>query len=116
MFADCSSLKSIDVSNFNTSNIKGIGYLFCGCKNLTDIDLSKFEISECTGMEYAFNGCTGLKQLNIGNKIIMNENTNCYSMFSNNMQNIKIKTTQNNINIIKSKFTNLTNDNFERIE
>ena len=37
-------------------------------------------------------------------------------MFSNNMQNIKIKTTQNNINIIKSKFTNLTNDNFERIE
>ena len=116
MFADCSSLKSIDVSNFNTSNIKGIGYLFCGCKNLTDIDLSKFEISECTGMEYAFNGCTGLKQLNIGNKIIMNENTNCDSMFSNNMQNIKIKTTQNNINIIKSKFTNLTNDNFERIE
>lgn len=116
MFSNCSSLKSIDVSNFNTSNINSIGYLFYGCWNLTNIDLSKFEISECRGMEFAFYGCAGLKQLNIGNKIIMNENTNCDSMFSNNMQNIKIKTTQNNINIIKAKFTSFTNDNFERIE
>jgi surface protein len=37
MFSGCRSLQSIDVSNFDTSNVTNINYMFIDCKNLTTL-------------------------------------------------------------------------------
>ena len=34
MFFDCESLTTIDLSNFNTNNIKGSSYILAGCGSL----------------------------------------------------------------------------------
>ena len=34
MFSWCSSLKSIDLSSFNTTNVNNMSYIFSGCTSL----------------------------------------------------------------------------------
>ena len=42
MFAHCSNLTTIDVSNFDTQNVEGMESMFAYCSNLTKLDLSNF--------------------------------------------------------------------------
>ena len=42
MFCGCESLTKVDFSNFNTSEVNDMEYLFYGCKSLKTIDLSSF--------------------------------------------------------------------------
>ena len=35
MFYDCRQLKSLDLTNFNTSSVKNMNYMFHGCSNLS---------------------------------------------------------------------------------
>ena len=35
MFYKCSSLTSLNLSNFNTNNVKDMSGMFYGCRNLT---------------------------------------------------------------------------------
>ena len=34
MFSRCSSLKSLDLSSFNTTNVKDMAFMFSGCSSL----------------------------------------------------------------------------------
>ena len=36
MFRDCNSLTNLNLSNFNTQNVKDMGFIFCGCNSLTE--------------------------------------------------------------------------------
>ena len=45
MFLDCSSLSSLDVSNFDTSNVTDMRSMFRNCRSLTSLDLSNFNTS-----------------------------------------------------------------------
>ena len=65
MFNFCSSLKSIDLSSFNTSNVKNMKYMFCDCYSLESIDLSSFNTSNVNNMSYMFYKCCSLKKENI---------------------------------------------------
>ena len=77
MFSDCSStldgetcecsLISLDLSNFNTSKVKDMGYMFNGCSNLISLDLSNFDASKVTSMKKMFNRCSTLSFLNLSN-------------------------------------------------
>ena len=42
MFSGCKQLKSIDISKFNTENVKVIDYMFNECSSLTSLDFSNF--------------------------------------------------------------------------
>ena len=43
-FRECQKLKSVDISNFNNTNIKGnIDGIFLGCKNLEYINLTNYK-------------------------------------------------------------------------
>ena len=42
MFYNCKSLISLDLSKFNTKNIKSMKSMFYNCKSLISLDLSKF--------------------------------------------------------------------------
>jgi len=42
MFNECSSLKKVDISSFNTENINRMELMFNGCKSLEGLNLSNF--------------------------------------------------------------------------
>ena len=67
MFFKCSHLKVIDLTSFNTSNVTNMISLFHDCSSLKRIDLSKFNTSKVKSMESLFNGCSSLKSLDIAN-------------------------------------------------
>ena len=46
MFHRCSSLQSINLSSFNTTNVKDMSYMFYGCSSLQSIDLSSFNTTD----------------------------------------------------------------------
>ena len=81
MFYNCSSLESLDISNFDTRNWKDMGYLFSGCKSLRELDLSSFDTSNVTNMSNMFNGCSGLTSLDVSD-FDTSKVTSMGSMFS----------------------------------
>ena len=67
MFRFCSSLNTINIINFNTNKVTDMGLLFDGCKALTSLNLSNFNTSKVTHFHYMFNGCESLQFLNLSN-------------------------------------------------
>ena len=65
MFYTCSSLTSLDLSNFNTSKVTDMQYMFYGCSSLTSLNLSNFNTSNVTKMGCMFQDCSGLTSLNV---------------------------------------------------
>ena len=56
MFSNCEKMNSINLSNFNTKNVTSMQRMFIGCSSLTSIDLSKFDTSKVTRIEGMFWG------------------------------------------------------------
>ena len=54
MFYGMSSLTSLNLSNFDTSKVTNMGTMFAGMANLTTLDLSNFDTSQVTNMNYMF--------------------------------------------------------------
>ena len=67
MFDGCSSLSSLDLSSFDTSNVTRMDYMFLGCSSLSSLDLSNFDNSSVTTMNNMFNGCSSLSNLDLSN-------------------------------------------------
>ena len=65
MFSDCSSLKSLDVTNFDTRNVTNMFYMFNNCSGLTSLDVTKFKTAKVRNMCYMFKKCSGLTSLNL---------------------------------------------------
>lgn len=60
MFYSCSSLTTLDLSNFDTSNVTDMSYMFDGCSSLTTLDVSNFNTSNVTDMSWMFYSCSNL--------------------------------------------------------
>ena len=82
LFASFSSLKEIDLSNFNTSNVTSMNAMFQGCSSLTSLDLSNFNTNKVTYMDSMFAGCSSLTSLDLSNFNTSNV-INMASMFHN---------------------------------
>ena len=54
MFWGCSSLQSIDLSSFNTTNVKDMSEMFRWCSSLQSIDLSSFKTTNIK-VKFIFN-------------------------------------------------------------
>lgn len=66
-FQGCSSLNNLDVSHWNTSAVTNMGYMFHSCNSLTSLDLSNWDTSNVTNMNRMFYGCTSLTSLDVSN-------------------------------------------------
>ena len=73
MFFDCISLKSIDVSSFNTEKVEEMQYMFKYCKSLTSINLSNFNTKNVKNIDEMFYDCSKIIFLDISNFIIDKE-------------------------------------------
>lgn len=82
MFYDCSSLISLDLSGFDTSNITSMYSMFNGCSSLSSLDLSGFDTSKVTDMSYMFDSCRSLTSLDLSMFDTSNV-TNMEDMFFN---------------------------------
>ena len=69
MFKSCENLKSIDLSNFDTSNVTDMEEMFTLCKNLENIDLSNFDTSNVTHMEKMFLFCENLTSIDLSSSL-----------------------------------------------
>lgn len=91
MFHGCSSLTSLDLRHFNTSNVTNMTGMFCNCSSLTCLDLSNFNTSNVTNMNYyykqedifigMFSGCNSLVKLDLRN-FNTEKVTNFHDMFA----------------------------------
>lgn len=76
-FANLSNLTTIEsIENLNTSSTVYMNYMFYGCSSLQSLDVSGFDTKNVKDMSYIFSGCTSLQELNLGN-ITMPESREC---------------------------------------
>ena len=66
MFNQCSSLTSLDLSNFNTAKVTRMLYMFYKCSSLTSLDLSSFNTSKVISIQRMFKDCSSLQTIYVG--------------------------------------------------
>ncbi|MBQ9465427.1 MAG: BspA family leucine-rich repeat surface protein [Muribaculaceae bacterium] len=68
MFRGCYALEEITgVENFDMSSNTYVSYMFDECRSLKSLDLSAWDTSKCKGFEYTFYGCESLSSLDVSN-------------------------------------------------
>ena len=92
MFKGLSNIVKIDLSNFDTSKISNMGYIFFGCSSLISINSNHFETSSVINMNYLFYGCNSLISLYLSN-------------FDKSINNFKYNINDCNKNIYKINIT-----------
>ena len=104
MFSSCNALTSLDVSNFNTSNVTNMSEMFNYCNKLTSLDLSNFNTSNVTNMRNMFSSCSALTSLNVSNF-----NTSNVTSMSNMFSSCSALTSLDLSNFNTSNVTNMRN-------
>ena len=54
MFNECLNLKSLDLSTFQTNNVKNMNSMFFGCSSLKTLDISNFNSKNVTNLNSMF--------------------------------------------------------------
>ena len=68
MFQSCNELKYLDLSNFNTSNVTEMGFMFNKCHKLKQIKgINNFNTLKVTNMNSMFQECNELENLDLSN-------------------------------------------------
>lgn len=80
LFSSLINVTIIDTTNFDTSNVTDMSYMFAYDNNLTSLDLSHFDTSNVTNMDEMFNNCNSLTNLDLSH-FDTSKVTNMYEMF-----------------------------------
>lgn len=67
MFNRMTNLATLDLSNFDTSKVTNMRFMFSDIPNLTTLNLSNFDTSNVTNMGAMFRGVSNLITLNLSN-------------------------------------------------
>ena len=82
MFSSMYNLTTLDLSNFDTSKVTDMNSMFSDMSKLTSLNLPNFDTSNVTNMGYMFSGMSKLTSLNLPNFDTSNV-TNMQYMFFN---------------------------------
>ena len=110
MFLNCHTLKSIDLSSFDTTNANSMNHMFAGCSSLESLDLSSFDTTNVTNMRGMFSGCLSLKSINLSSFNTSNVNDmslmflGCHSLKSIDLSSF----TTNNVKNMELMFSSCT--------
>ena len=83
MFRDTNMLMELDVSHFDTSNVTDMSNMFRNSDKLEILDLSSFDTSKVTNMSYMFNDMNSLKTIYASDMWNTTSVTSGYSAFAN---------------------------------
>jgi len=95
MFENCISLKTLDLSNLDTSKVYNMMSIFLNCSSLTSLNLNRINTSSVTIFIGMFYNCSSLESLDLSsfdtsNGLLMNEMFfNCSSLASLDLSNFK---------------------------
>jgi len=67
---DVHLLINLNLSNFNTQNVKEMWSMFKECSSLNNLNLSNFDTKNVFNMHHMFEGCISLRK----NNVINNDN------------------------------------------
>jgi len=126
MFSNCENITDIDLSSFNSKNVKNAEYMFYGCTKLKKINFINFETRYISKMNNMFQNCLNLKEIDLSKFDTRNVEDMGY-MFSNciNLKSIDLKSfnTKNVINMCymfdncyNAESINLSSFNTEKVE
>ena len=65
MFYGCNSLESIDLSGWDTSNVENMNWMFWNCAGLKSLDLSGWNTSKVDNMSGMFYSCEKLESIDL---------------------------------------------------
>ena len=65
MFSACNNLESLNLSGWDTSNVKDMSMMFIDCRKLKSIDLSGWDTSNVSSISFMFSGCESLESLDV---------------------------------------------------
>ena len=80
MFKNCINIKNITFGDKRIDKVTNMDSMFYGCQSLTTLDLSKFDTNSVTNMEHLFYECNRLTSLDLSNFRTLNVK-NMGSMF-----------------------------------
>ena len=125
MFLNCDKLISIDLSNFNTENVKDMNHMFFGCFSLREINLSNVKTTNTTDMNSMFCCCSSLKSLDVSSfdtQNVINMNSmfqECRSLSELNLSNFYTKNVREMSGMFEGcrnlKYLNLVNFNTKNV-
>ena len=82
-FQNLSKITQIEgLTNFNTSEVTDMAYMFSGCSSIQSLNLGNFDTGNVTTMQSMFSGCIKLQTLTISSFNTSNV-TNMWNMFYN---------------------------------
>ena len=126
MFNGCSSLTSLDVTNFDTSAVTNMSEMFHRCRSLTSLDLSSFDTSAVTDMSAMFSECSALTSIDLSNfdtHAVTNMNfmfDSCLSLTSLDLSGLDVSGVKNISYMFRDcrslAYLDLSNLNFSSIE
>ena len=113
MFFDCKKMTSVTFgSNFNTGNVTDMSWMFYNCSSLTSLDVSGFNTGNVTNMQDMFSSCEKLTSLDVSG-FDTGKVTNMQSMFSSckNLTSITFGSSFNtgNVTDMSSMFSSCKN-------
>ena len=82
IFCHCPDIAELDFSDFDTSDMTYMWWMFWQDNTITSLDLSHFDTSKVENMENMFDGCSSLQYINMKN-FYTPELTTTTSMFAN---------------------------------
>ena len=114
MFYNCSSLTSLDLSNFDTSKVTGtgMGSMFENCNALSSLNLSGWDTSKISNFDRTFINCKKLTSLDLSsfitNKVISTGRMfqNCSSLMNLDIRNFDFT----NVTSYSNMFTGVPDD------
>ena len=119
MFNICSSLTSLNLSSFNTSQVINMTRMFYNCSSLTSLNLSNFDTSRVNYMDYMFYYCSNLEYINLNKfderklkvygNMFLDVPENVVICINENISKIKIFSQIKNKKCYKTKKDNLWN-------
>ncbi len=87
LFEACKYLRYVNLSNIDTSNVTAMSYMFNNCIELRILDLSNFNMQNVTSLNSMFYGCTNLRAIYVSNNWSLDKvNLSGTSAFYNNSQ------------------------------
>lgn len=95
MFKNCTGITNLDLTYFNTSTV-GISFqdLFLGCTSLKTVNIDNFDVNRVVSINSLFNGCEALETVNMSNWKNTNSITNATNVFKNCIELTSIKMPQ----------------------
>ena len=121
LFQDLKNIAEIDLSNFDSSNIKKMSDMFKGCSCLTSVNFNNFNASKLEEMFSLFQECSSLTSIDLSGFITPKLNNfnwifqDCYSLVFLDISNLNTSNVKYMSNIFDgcSNLTSLDLSNFD---